>query len=89
MLAGDHVDKKAFGVLELRSLCSDPVELPFDHPRSAGFTAVQNVPDFGQAHADTLAGPQDPQAVQVFLAVFTVPGRCAVRYDGTDVIPMP
>ena len=69
MLAVDHVHEESFGILELCSLRPDPVELPLDRARSLGFTSVQNLPDLRQAHADALARPQDPQAVEVLLAV--------------------
>nr|WP_256914847.1 hypothetical protein [Streptomyces hilarionis] len=61
--------EESFGTLELCSLRPDPVELPLDHPRSLGFTSVQNLPDLRQAHADALACTQNPQAVKVLLAV--------------------
>ena len=72
MLAVDHVHEESFGVLELRSLRPDPVELPLDRAPSPGFTSVQSLPDLRQAHADSLACPQDPQAVEVFLAVIAL-----------------
>jgi hypothetical protein len=69
VLAVDHVHEESLGILELCSLRPDPVELPLDHTGSLGFTSVQNLQDLRQAHADALACPQDPQAVEMLLAV--------------------
>ncbi|GAA4295349.1 hypothetical protein GCM10023086_08250 [Streptomyces venetus] len=88
VLAVDHVDEESFGVLELCSLRPDPVELPLDHARSLGFTPVKDLPDVRQAHADALARPEDPQAVEVLLAVFAPAGRGAVGHDDTLVVPV-
>ncbi|KUM67491.1 hypothetical protein AQI84_40765 [Streptomyces griseorubiginosus] len=61
--------EESFGILELCSLRPDPVELPLDHARSLGFTSVQKLPDLRQSHANSLACPQNLQAVKVLLAV--------------------
>nr|WP_262985458.1 hypothetical protein [Streptomyces sp. San01] len=64
--------EESFGILELRSLRPDTVELPLDRARSLGFTSVQNLPDLRQTHSDALACPQNPQAVEVLLTVIAL-----------------
>ena len=89
MLAVDHVHEESFGIRELCSLRPDTLELPLDRARSLGFTSVQNLPDLQQAQADALACPQNPQAVEVLLAVIALACRCAVGHDDTCIVPVP
>lgn len=89
MLAVDHVRKETLGVLELCSLCPDSSKLPLDHAGSLRLTAVQDLPDLRQAHADVLAGPQYPQALDMFLAVVALTCQSAVGDDDALVVPVP
>lgn len=89
MLAVDDVHEEPLSTLKLRSLLPDAVQLALDHASPVWFTPVQHLPDLRQAHAGALACLQDPQAVEMLLAVVAMAGRRAVRDDDAFVVPVP
>lgn len=72
MTAADHMLEEPLRLFELPALRPDPAEPALDDAGSVRFGSGQDLADLRQAHADTLAGLQNSQAVEVILGVLAV-----------------
>lgn len=72
-------------------LCTQSSYLPHpavDHSCAPLFVTVKDLADLRQAQPHHLTGPDDAQAVKVFLRVVAVPGRSPLRNDDPFILPM-
>lgn len=89
MPTSDDMGEESLRALELPAMLMDRCEPSLDDAGSAGFVSVEHLTNLGEAHADSLAGLQDAQPVEVVLGVLAVSRRRAIGDDDALGVPVP